>query len=254
MSGGTDHTRKAEPSDASAQTEALNVRGRYARRDAAGDAERYSLSDPYARAAWQERQIKVQALLAAAQFADWSALDVLDVGCGAGRNMQDWLQLGVQPERLQGIELLPERAATARSVLPEACRIWNADALDPALQQSIAPESQDLAVLFTVFSSILSPTVQQQLAQQVWRWVKPGGAVLWHDFIYNNPRNADVRGVTVTQLRALFPDAEMTVQRVTLAPPLGRIACRVSPALYPVLNSIPLLRTHVLCLLRKPLP
>lgn len=251
MSGGTDHTRKAEPSDASAQTEALNVRGRYARRDAAGDAERYSLSDPYARAAWQERQIKVQALLAAAQFADWSALDVLDVGCGAGRNMQDWLQLGVQPERLQGIELLPERAATARSVLPEACRIWNADALDPALQQSIAPESQDLAVLFTVFSSILSPTVQQQLAQQVWRWVKPGGAVLWYDFTVDNPRNRNVRGVPLQRVRALFPEGRIRAQRVTLAPPLARPACRVWPGLYPVLNAVPLLRTHVLAWIEK---
>ena len=121
------------------------------------------------------------------------------------------------------------------------------------MEQTIAPQSQDLVVLFTVFSSILAPTIRQQLAAKVWDWVKPGGAVLWHDFIYNNPRNPDVRGVPVKQLHALFPQAKITVQSVTLAPPIGRLACKLSPALYPLLGSIPLLRTHVLCLISKPL-
>lgn len=233
----------------SSTREAENVRDRYARRDGARDANRYSLSDPYALAAWKERQRKMLGMLAAQGMADWGALDVLDLGCGNGGNLLDLLHLGVAPERLQGIELLPERAEAARAVLPASCRIWNADAL--TLQ--IAPASQDVIVLFTVFSSILSDAVQQQLAAQAWHWLKPGGVVLWHDFVYNNPRNPDVRAVPLERVRALFPDAQMQAQRVTLAPPLGRAACRVSPALYPLLNSIPLLRTHRLCTLAKPL-
>ena len=80
-----------------------------------------------------------------------------------------------------------------------------------------------------------------------------GGAVLWHDFVYDNPRNPDVRAVPLARVRALFPAAQVQAQRVTLAPPIGRAACRVSPALYPLLNAVALLRTHVLCTLAKPL-
>ena len=39
---------------------------------------------------------------------------------------------------------------------------------------------------------------------------------------------------------------------VTLAPPIGRRLCKILPALYPVFNAIPLLRTHVLCWIQKP--
>jgi hypothetical protein len=41
---------------------------------------------------------------------------------------------------------------------------------------------------------------------------------------------------------------------VTLAPPLARAVCGIHPMLYPVLNAIPLLRTHVLAWLEKPTP
>ncbi|MDR2336133.1 MAG: class I SAM-dependent methyltransferase [Burkholderiaceae bacterium] len=245
MSGGPSPGGKAA-------REALEMRGRYARRDAQGDARRYSLDDPYAFAAWRERLREVRRMLQSSGLIEGIGMrDMLEIGCGSGRNLQDLLDLGADARRVQGIELLPERAAAARAALPEACRIWSEDALSPQMSRRIAFGSQDLVVLFTVFSSILSDDVQQQLAQRAWQWLKPGGAVLWHDFVYDNPRNADVRGVRIKRVRALFPDASMQVRRITLAPPLGRAACRISPALYPVLGSVSLLRTHVLCLLRK---
>ena len=102
-----------------------------------------------------------------------------------------------------------------------------------------------------VFSSLLDDAFQNDLAARMWSWVRPGGGVLWYDFTYDNPRNPDVRGVKVKRIRELFPQGEMTVKRVTLAPPISRRACRIHPGLYAVLNAIPLLRTHVLCWIRK---
>ena len=49
----------------------------------------------------------------------------------------------------------------------------------------------------------------------------------------------------------LDPQARLRHRRVTLAPPLARAVCRVHPALYTVLNALPLLRTHALCWLEK---
>ena len=104
----------------------------------------------------------------------------------------------------------------------------------------------------TVFSSLLDDAFRQRLAGAMWRWVKPGGGVLWYDFTVDNPKNSDVRGVPLASVRALFPEAEMQHRRLTLAPPLARAVCRVHPALYTVFNALPSLRTHVLCWLGKP--
>ncbi|MHA7600276.1 class I SAM-dependent methyltransferase [Alicycliphilus sp. T452] len=225
------------------ETEA--VRARYARRDAARDAQRYALTDPYALAAWQERQRAIVQLL---RGRDLAGLAVLEVGCGSGGNLQDLIRLGTDPAHVQGIELLEARAAQARARLPAACRIRSVDALHADLPEG----SQDLVLLFTVFSSVLSADAQQALAARVWQWLRPGGAVLWHDFTVNNPRNPDVRGVPLARVRELFPQGRVQARRVTLAPPLGRAFCRVHPGLYAWANAVPWLRTHVLCLIDKP--
>ena len=64
-----------------------------------------------------------------------------------------------------------------------------------APRADITAGSQDLVMQCTVFSSILDDALQQRLAEAMWSWLKPGGAVLWYDFIVDNPRNRDVRGV-----------------------------------------------------------
>ena len=88
----------------------------------------------------------------------------------------------------------------------------------------------------------------------MWAWVRPGGAVLWYDFTVNNPRNPDVRGVPLARVAQLFPQARIDARRVTLAPPLARVLCRVHPALYGLFNTLPFLRTHVLAWVGKPGP
>ena len=225
---------------------------RYARRAellASGLAglERYSLLRPEVWQMLHERQRALLRLLARrpGTVADWT---LTEVGCGAGGNLLDMLRLGLLPEHLTGIELLPERLATARHALPERVRLLAGD----ASQAEIAAGSQDLVMQSTVFSSILDDALQQRLAQAMWAWLKPGGALLWYDFIVDNPRNPDVRGVPLKRVRQLFPQAQIRWQRLTLVPPLARAVCRLHPAAYTVFNSIPWLRSHVLALIEKP--
>ena len=82
--------------------------------------------------------------------------------------------------------------------------------------------------------------------------LSPGGGILWYDFTYNNPRNPDVRGIGTGRIKALFPQASLDIRRVTLAPPISRTMCKIHPCMYPALNWLPLLRTHVLCWISKP--
>ncbi len=228
--------------------EAARVAERYARRTDAPQADRYSLLNPDVWQTVQERQRAVLRLLAAHGWHDLSRRTLLEVGCGAGGNLLEFLRLGFAPQHLQGLELLPERHAQARAVLPETTRLQLGD----ALRADIAPASCDIVFQSTVFSSLLDDAFQQQLADAMWRWTRPGGAVLWYDFTINNPRNRDVRGVPLARVRQLFPHAQIQAQRLTLAPPIARRVCRFSPSLYPLFNALPLLRTHVLVWVGKP--
>jgi SAM-dependent methyltransferase len=227
------------------RSETERVAERYARRPALDD--RYSLLNPATWQMVQERQRAMLRLFARLGWNDLASRRVVEVGCGAGGNLLEALRLGFLPEHLTGIELLPERAAQARRVLPAAVTLIEGDAC-------IAPLPDvafDVVWVSTVFSSLLDDAFQRRLAEAMWRWVKPGGGVLWYDFTVDNPRNRDVRGVPVGHIAALFPHGALAAQRVTLAPPIARTVCRWHPALYSVLNSLPLLRTHVLAWIAK---
>ena len=220
--------------------------GRYARR-AHLPPDRYAPLEPAVNAMVLERRAALVRLLRRQGIRDLSPLKILEVGCGSGTNLLELLQLGASARHLTGNELLPERLQAARERLPQAVQLLPGD----AAQLGLPDASFDIVLQSTVFSSILDAALQQALARRMWALVRPGGAVLWYDFTFDNPRNPDVRGVPVRRIRALFPDAAMTVHRVTLAPPLARRAAAIHPALYGVLNRLPLLRTHVLCWLER---
>jgi SAM-dependent methyltransferase len=222
------------------------VQARYARRDNKADAQRYSL---YANAAalqgQQERLRTLAHLWRAHGWADLAGRPLLEVGCGSGGNLLDLLRLGATPAQLTGIELLPERAAAARAVLPGEVQLIEGD----ACAAPIALSSQHAVLAFTVFSSLLDPTYRQQFARTLWRWVAPGGGVLVYDFVVNNPHNPDVRKVPLTELQALFPQARLHSRRITLAPPIAR---RLPSALISAASRLPPLRTHRLTWAVKP--
>lgn len=226
--------------------EATRVAERYARRLAAGD--RYSPLRPEVWQTLHERQRVLLQLLARAGCTELASLRLLEVGCGSGGNLLELLRLGFAPQHLQGLELLPERYAQARAVLPAATALWLGD----ALAAPVAPASQDLVLQSTVFSSLLDDGFQQRLAAAMWHWLKPGGALIWYDFTFDNPRNPDVRGMPLARVRQLFPAGRITPRRVTLAPPLARAVCSVHPGLYGLFNSLPWLRTHLLAWIAKP--
>lgn len=227
------------------QREPDAVAERYARRAA---TDRYSVLKPDVWQTLQERQRALLALFARIGWSDVASKRLLEVGCGGGANLLELLRLGFAPEHLSGVELLPERHAQARHVLPAALVLHAGD----ALQLDLPAASQDAVFVSTVFSSLLDDAFQQRLADAMWRWAKPGGGVLWYDFTVDNPRNADVRGVPLMRVRKLFPHGNVQARRITLAPPIARVVTRLHPSLYTAFNTVPLLRTHVLAWIAKP--
>ena len=220
--------------------------GRYARRAALAGL--YDPLRPEVMQARHERQHVLAALLRRHARAPLAQLRLLEVGCGAGGNLLELIGLGFEPANLLANELLPERAAAARARLPAAVQVLEGDALALPLPEA----GLDLVLQSTVFSSLLDPGFRARLAARLWAWLRPGGAVLWYDFAVNNPRNPDVTGLPLAELRRLFPAASIDARRVTLAPPLARRAAALHPALPALLNTVPLLRTHRLAWIAKP--
>ncbi len=225
-------------------SEVEHVRLRYARRKQRNTD---GALQPWQYMAWQERERTLVRWINFAGLAPVQEKTVLEVGCGSGGNLLQFMKFGFRPANLMGIELLEERAENARRMLPASIQVLCGDASEMALGR----EHFDVLVQMTMFSSLLDPVFQKKMAQQMWRWVKPGGGILWYDFIYNNPKNPDVMGVPIRRIRELFPEATLKTWRITLAPPINRFVTRIHPSLYTLCNCFPFLRTHVMCWIQK---
>jgi SAM-dependent methyltransferase len=197
--------------------------------------------------AYQERNRMLVRWIREYGLAPVESRKLMEVGCGTGNNLLDFLRLGFRPENMLGNDLLADRVRLARRMLPQGLTVLEGN----ALELDIPKESFDIVFQATVFTSILDPQLQQALADRMWTWLRPGGGILWYDFVYDNPRNSDVKGVPLSRVRELFPDGRVSYRRVTLAPPISRLVTRISPTLYSVFNMIPPLRTHVLCWIEK---
>ncbi|MGA1466556.1 MAG: class I SAM-dependent methyltransferase [Phycisphaerales bacterium] len=177
---------------------------------------------------------------------------LLEIGCGGGGNLRRFLTEGLSPDRLVGNELLPARVEAAKASLPPEVRIVEGDASALGLEAG----SFDVVFASTVFTSILDAPLRHRVASAMWRLVRPGGAVLWYDFAFDNPRNPDVRGVKAAEVRALFPKGSPRIRRITLAPPIARACLRLPGSVgllaYRALAALPPLRTHLVAWIEKP--
>lgn len=185
-------------------------------------------------------------LLRSAGLRSLAGLRILDVGCGGGATLRQYLEYQADPERLWGIDLLPEFVERARS------GALNLQVVCGTASNLPFPDgSFDFVSQFMLFTSVLESGVKRQIAREIDRVLAPGGRLLWYDFAFNNPSNPDVRGIRLSEVRRLFPGFSMMSRRITLAPPLGRAIGRLGPTIYFLTSKLRFLCTHYLCLLEK---
>ena len=234
----------AEPGGA-VSAEESRIRAVYAER--APDDPRYSWFNPAYQFMTQQREQRVLSLLRRNGFSALESRTILDVGCGTGQWLRDFVKWGARPENITGIDLLPDRVSKAEELCPAGIRIECAS----AAQLPVAENRLDLVLQATVFTSILDSDLRRCVAAEMMRVVKLDGIILWYDYHVNNPLNRDVRGVKRREIHELFPNCEIHLERITLAPPLARTLARYSYTLCYLLEKFPLLCTHYLGIIRK---
>lgn len=169
-------------------------------------------------------------------------LKFLEIGAGSGMNINFFKSIGFTPQNMSANELLSDRVEELKNNHPDIT-IYPGNALDidDALQFDIVFQS-------TVFTSILDSDFRIKLANKMWKLTRPGGIIIWYDFIYDNPKNPDVKKVSVKELKSLFPNGEFIFKKkVTLAPPIGRKVGK----LYSLFNIFPFLRSHYIAVIQK---
>lgn len=172
---------------------------------------------------------------------------ILEIGCGQGHWLREFIKWGACPENMAGIDLLPDRVTKARQLCPQGIEIQCGN----AARLTFHNNSFDFVLQLTVFSSILDLNVKKVLACEMLRVLKKGGLILWYDICLNNPRNPDVRGIRKHEIAQLFPDCRIDLHRVTVAPPLSRLLAPYSWLGCYVLERLRIFNTHYLGVIQR---
>jgi ubiquinone/menaquinone biosynthesis C-methylase UbiE len=171
---------------------------------------------------------------------------ILDDGCGRGWWLRALVEAGVEPGRLRGIDIQPERVAGAREAVPGA-----EVAVGDARNLRFADDSFTVVLQLTLLSSLGSHRAIREALGEGMRVLAPGGLLLIYEPRVPNPlnrhtlliRNSDLAAAGVTPADRLS---------LTVLPALARRLGRRTQDLYARLSRVPFLRTHRLIAYRKP--
>jgi glycosyltransferase involved in cell wall biosynthesis/SAM-dependent methyltransferase len=180
------------------------------------------------------------ALRKAGRFPDGERR-LLEVGCGTGALFAWLIARGATPANLHGLDLLADRIVEAQRALPLAVDLRVADGRAVPMPAC----SVDAVVMSTVLSSIPNPHHRATLAREALRILRPGGIVVIYDVRFPNPLNGDLRAMTKRELQRLFEGYPLEARALTVLPPLARRLGRATDAVYPLLERVPPLRTHL---------
>ncbi|MDD5200573.1 MAG: methyltransferase domain-containing protein [Terrimicrobiaceae bacterium] len=136
---------------------------------------------------------------------------ILDLGCGTGRHLRQFIDMGAAPEDVFGIDIDENTLARARRVSPNLhFALGNGSTID------LPNQSFDLVTHHYVFSSVPSNALRRQLASEMLRVLRPGALIFWWDILH-----LAVAGQTSVALdvRDLFPGAILAERKVSLHPP-----------------------------------
>ncbi|ASW56890.1 class I SAM-dependent methyltransferase [Plantactinospora sp. KBS50] len=203
----------------------------------------YSDLDPcYLQRVQGVERMFLRALDVAGLGARLERLRVLDFGCGNARWLGRWLAWGADPTRLSGADVREPAIRRGQQYFPEAdLRTYDGQRLP------WASGSFDVVYQFLAMSSMVDREYRVAAAREMLRVLRPGGLLVWYDMAVGNPRNPNVRGLPLREVRDYFqPLRPVLARRLSLAPPLSRmLTARSWAAARFVETTLPFSRTHL---------
>lgn len=162
---------------------------------------------------------------------------ILDVGCGSGASLVQFLRLGFRPDQLAGIDISSDRIDDARRLLP------NIDfKCESAAAMSYADGAFDIVFESTMFVLLPTDEIARSIAREMVRVTRPGGYLMLVDWRYSKPGSDVYKAMNRKRIADLFGVDKVTTfisrERGALVPPLGRLLSRRAPSLYFMVQAL----------------
>jgi SAM-dependent methyltransferase len=182
---------------------------------------------------------------------DKSTARVLDVGCGSGSGLLQFVKLGFNPANLVGIDTSAARIEEGKSLLPGIdLRVADATSIP------FADSSFDLVFESTMLGTLESQSLLVSIALEMLRVTRVGGHIMLADWRYSREGSGVKTAISPSKIAELFDVGRSTVvvrrERGALVPPLGRRLSRAAPSLYFLVQAmLPFAAGQVTTVLRK---
>jgi len=185
--------------------------------------------------------------LIARHSLDVPSMKILDVGCGSGGTLRDFLRYGAEPANLHGVDLSESRIASARKMLPAEVSLSCGDG-----ERLDYPEARfDAVILHVVLSSVLAPESRKKIAREVSRVLKPGGVVFYYDCFDRSMTNDKFRYVSRSELKELFAHFSFDLSTTIIKYEIGYRLAKVSWLACEILEMVRLFNTYYIGILKK---
>jgi len=176
---------------------------------------------------------------------------VLDVGCGGGGSLLNFIKLGFFPPHLTGIDILEERISRAKERFPDVNFVHG-----DASSMDFLDVSFDIVTESTMFMQLTDENLAQSIADEMIRVSKSKGHIILFDWRYSKPWDQNYKALSIKRIKRLFKvESETKIRGIfkgSLIPPLGRFISKRVPSFYFIVQALmPFLVGQLAVVLKK---
>lgn len=174
---------------------------------------------------------------------------VLDVGCGNGASLAQFLAFEFTPSCLYGIDVIPERVQEGKERYPNLNLICG-----DASQMDYESNSFNIVMESMIFLQMMDNALIQKIANEMLRVVEPSGYIILTDWRYGYGNKYN--GLSKKRINQLFKVGTKTTVRCSthgaLLPPIGRFLSKyLSFSYFAIQRILPFCVAQVTTVLQK---